>query len=69
VGVRLDFDQLGRDPHPVTGHPHRALQYMFHAQLLGDFGDGGIRAFECKGRGARRNPQTLDLGEHIEQLF
>ena len=64
-----DVDKLRRDAQPIAGFAHAAFQHRADVQLLPDFADVNLFAFEGKGRGARSNVQSSNLRERIEQFF
>ena len=41
---RFALDQLRRDPQPVAGPPHAALQHVADAEILRDLADVAVRS-------------------------
>ena len=48
---------------------HAAFEHGGDVQRAADLRDAGLLALEAERRGARRNPHTADLRQHVQQLI
>ena len=69
VEAIIDADQLGCNPHPVTGLAHTALEYGINVQFSADTADVSVGPFESERRSPGGYTQSVDAGERIQKLL
>ena len=69
VVARGDLDQLDRHAQPIGGLPDAPFEQRLDAELDAHRAHVRARPPELKGRGSRRDPQAVDVGERVDQLL
>src|SRR5271167_1812760 len=67
--IRARIYQLHCDAHGIAGFAHTALEDMADAQLLRDRRGAYIGFAKLKRGRARSQPESLDMGEHVENFL
>lgn len=64
-----DLNELRRDPDPAACLSNTPLQDVVDIELLADLPEFDVFSAEKERRGAARDLQAGDVGEHIDDLF
>ncbi len=64
-----DVDELGGDSQAVAFSPDAPLDHRADLQLLADFLNAEVFAFEGKGRGTRRDAKLIHIRQPVDQLL
>jgi hypothetical protein len=75
VGLRpqlkavLRFNELHADANAIAAFSHTTFEHRGNAQDSPNVFNGGLLTFETERRSSRRDAQSVDLREHVEEFI